>query len=101
MIKKTKENFHCTTSNVVNVTTGIFFVLITELCLGFYLYRYVIKENNEIHSNFPTKIEMQEYFFTLFKSETFRREVAQEMLKKIMNMELKSIGRRKRDVSTM
>ncbi|KAK9736097.1 Collagen triple helix repeat (20 copies) [Popillia japonica] len=40
---------------------------------------------------------MQEYFFTLFKSETFRREVAQEMLKKIMNMELKSIGRRKRD----
>lgn len=80
---------YITTSKTYNRDTAfkfmsaVFFVLITELCLGLHIHRYMAREENEIRDNFALKMEMEDYFLTLINSNAVKDELAMAVLKKI------------------
>lgn len=63
---------------IVKVFCGLLFILVTELCLGVSMYRFMIKEYHRIEINYVLKSDFQQYFLSSAQSDAYR-----ELLKSI------------------
>lgn len=66
---------HHKTDYIFKVFCGLLFILITELCLGFYVYRFIAKEYDRIDNNYLLKSDFQQYFLKSAESDVYRQEL--------------------------
>lgn len=63
----------------VNYVSKIFyvvlFILVTEACLGFYMYKFIIEENNKIREGCLLKGDFEMLFLKTLKSDACRDEL--------------------------